>query len=200
MVVDSQQWRCVEAVPAIVFSVDGVGAAREREPARRGWLTTAEGVVGEVDEHRLVIGRDAALSFVLPRNVSLAPLRGRAVRLALVDERSADGPRAQTLQVTDAEGRLLLLARFGKAGQTHGLSGGVSLRAVLSQRPRGPMTFGTDRLQYVVPVGRHVRVGSPDGEFVVHVFLEDTRSYYDLEHLWSGAPRVEWSAAEAARS
>jgi ribosome-associated protein len=30
------------------------------------------------------------------------------------------------------------------------------------------------------------------GDFVVHVFAEQTRTYYDLEHLWSAAPRVRW--------
>jgi ribosome-associated protein len=35
------------------------------------------------------------------------------------------------------------------------------------------------------------------GGFVVHVFLEETRRYYDLERLWADAPRIDWSAAAA---
>lgn len=30
------------------------------------------------------------------------------------------------------------------------------------------------------------------GDFLVHVFVQESRDYYDLEHLWSAAPRVPW--------
>lgn len=35
------------------------------------------------------------------------------------------------------------------------------------------------------------------GDFLVHVFLDETRSYYDLERLWADAPHVEWRSTPA---
>ncbi len=34
------------------------------------------------------------------------------------------------------------------------------------------------------------------GDFVVHVFLDEVRRYYDLERLWADAPRVPWDDEE----
>ena len=36
------------------------------------------------------------------------------------------------------------------------------------------------------------------GDFLVHVFLEEAREFYDLEHLWVEAPRVPWSLSPTA--
>ena len=38
------------------------------------------------------------------------------------------------------------------------------------------------------------------GDFVVHVFLDDVRRYYDLERLWGDSPVIEWDEAVAAAS
>jgi ribosome-associated protein len=36
------------------------------------------------------------------------------------------------------------------------------------------------------------------GDFVVHVFLDEVRRYYDLERLWADAPVLQWGEGVAA--
>lgn len=34
------------------------------------------------------------------------------------------------------------------------------------------------------------------GDFIVHVFDEESRNYYELERLWSDQPRVDWQSED----
>jgi ribosome-associated protein len=36
------------------------------------------------------------------------------------------------------------------------------------------------------------------GDFLVHVFLDEAREFYDLEHLWLDAPRMPWLTSNAS--
>jgi len=65
----------------------------------------------------------------------------------------------------------------------------VEARIAAEGGPRPIRIEGRDDLHWVL---------MDYGDFVVHVFLEETRRYYDLERLWADVARVEWREAASA--
>lgn len=61
----------------------------------------------------------------------------------------------------------------------------VEARLTLAGGPKPLRTEGFDDLRWVL---------LDYGDFVVHIFVDEARHFYDLERLWSDVPRVDWQA------
>ncbi|MGI8756624.1 MAG: ribosome silencing factor [Acidimicrobiales bacterium] len=61
----------------------------------------------------------------------------------------------------------------------------VEARLTLAGGPKPLRTEGFDDLRWVL---------LDYGDFVVHVFVDEARHFYDLERLWSDVPTVRWQA------
>jgi ribosome-associated protein len=91
---------------------------------------------------------------------------------------------AALLSITD----YFVICSVASRPQLKGVIEGVEerIRAALDLRPvrrEGDADAGWLLLDYI--------------DVVVHVFGEPERAYYDLERLWSDAPRPAWAAAGA---
>ena len=136
MVLDSQRWKCVEAVPPILFSIEGLSAVRGREPGRRGWLTVAEGRVDDgARPPRRARGRREAR--VRPAAADRSPAAAWGVREADAERRACQRgtARADADHLGRRRGDPRLVARFGPAGQA--LAAG-STRACARRSRSGP--------------------------------------------------------------
>ena len=116
--------------------------------------------------------------------------RGRVSEACLIAARAADAKQGEdtvilgmsdTLGVTDA----FVITSGRNTRQVRTIVDEVELAVKANGGPSPLRMEGRDDFGWVL---------MDYGDFVVHVFLDERRSYYDLERLWGDAPRVDWSS------
>ncbi len=88
------------------------------------------------------------------------------------------------LAITD----LFVVTSAGNSRQVRALTEEIERSLAEQGGPKPNRVEGLDDLRWVL---------MDYGAFVVHVFLEETRAFYDLERLWSDAAKVDWEAESA---
>ncbi|HEY4377839.1 MAG TPA: ribosome silencing factor [Acidimicrobiales bacterium] len=111
---------------------------------------------------------------------------------AVVAARAADDKQAIDVVVLDVGEVLAITGQFviASAGNTRlvrSIAEDVEAVVAAAGGPRPRRTEGLDDLRWVL---------LDYGDFVVHVFLDEARHYYELERLWSDVPRIEWRPDE----
>lgn len=117
-------------------------------------------------------------------------LKPAAYALAEALAQLADLKKAEDIVILDLRGRHSLFDYFVIA---------------TAQGERQAQVVGEEAARYARQQGltRHLEV-APDwvcgdfGDVVLHVFSPEARGFYDLEHLWADAPRVQWANAATA--
>ena len=67
--------------------------------------------------------------------------------------------------------------------QVRAMAGEVEAQVAAEGGPKPLRVEGLDAAQWVL---------LDYGDFVVHVFLDEVRSFYDLERLWRDVPVLDW--------
>ncbi len=86
----------------------------------------------------------------------------------------------EILAITDA----FVITHGANARQVRTIAEEVEDKVVAAGGPKPLRIEGLDDARWVL---------LDYGDFVVHVFLDEVRRFYDLERLWADAPRVAWS-------
>jgi ribosome-associated protein len=108
--------------------------------------------------------------------------------------RAADAKSADDVVLLEVGPVLALCSHFVIASATNTrlvrtISDEVEARIAEAGGPRPLRIEGRDDLTWVL---------MDYGDFVVHVFLDETRRYYDLERLWADVGRVDWRESASA--
>ncbi len=180
------------------FQLDGDAIPTSRSTSRRSWVSTAEGIVERVEGNLIRVGETrASLRHSIPACFDLSALLGRRVRATLLHVAAIDSGLTQTLNVTGADGEMLIIAHSGEVRSIAHTLGKLQVYVALSQRPGGPMVFGTARVQAIVRAKDHVRVRDEDETYVMHFESRESRSgnaaTYAIgrEEFWRGPPSTK---------
>ena len=111
--------------------------------------------------------------------------------LARLAARTADAKKAERVVVLDVGAIIAITEHFVIASGSNRPQVRTiveEIERVLKTQGVAPLSVeGLDDLGWVL---------MDYGDFVVHVFLDETRSYYDLDRLWADARSVEWLTAD----
>lgn len=75
-----------------------------------------------------------------------------------------------------------LITSGGNRRQVKAIADNIEEQVTLAGGPKPRQIEGRDTLDWVL---------MDFGSFVVHIFDDETRSFYDLERLWRDVPRLE---------
>src|SRR5690606_33347733 len=107
---------------------------------------------------------------------------------AITAARAANEKKATDVLVLDVGDVLAItdcfvLASAPNTRQVRTIAEAVEEQVRLAGGPSPRRIEGLDELRWVL---------LDYGDFVVHVFFEETRRFYDLERLWADVPRIDW--------
>lgn len=105
----------------------------------------------------------------------------RAARAA--DDKGADDVVVLEVGPVLAVCGYFVIASGSNNRQIRAIAGEIEARVAQDGGPRPLRTEGLDDLRWVL---------LDYGDFVVHVFAEETRRYYDLERLWADVAQLDW--------
>jgi len=113
--------------------------------------------------------------------------------LALIAARAADAKQGNEIVVLDVGDIMGIVGTFviTSASNTR------LVRALVEQVEKQLFERAAVKPRNVEGLDDYSWVLLDYGDFVVHVFLAETREHYGLERLWTDAPRVAWNDAAA---
>ena len=118
------------------------------------------------------------------------------VTRARIAARAADAKKAQDVVILDVGEIMGIVESFVIASAPNTRL----VRAVVDDVERELFEHTGDKPRAVEGLRDASWVLMDYGDLVVHVFLTETREYYDLERLWADVARVSWAGSATAAS